>query len=36
MVPFEILRAVFYSPSIVTMALSCIGDEITLDIGQQS
>jgi len=36
LVPFESLRAFSYSPSIVTMALSCISSEIKLDIGRKS
>ena len=34
MVPFESLSAVFYSPSILTMAISCISSEIKPDIGR--
>jgi len=36
MVQFVSLGAVSYSPSIATMALSCISSEIKLDIGRKS
>jgi len=36
LVPFESLGAVFYSPSIVTMTLSCISYEIKPDICRKS
>jgi len=36
LVPLESFGAVSYSPSIVTMALSCISSEIKQDIGRKS